>query len=54
MAKDKVFLIPPPRMTSISSSVHNVYFIAIHANICILTIGTYINTLALVLDDIII
>ena len=29
-------------------------FIAIHANIFILAIGTYINTLALVLADIII
>ena len=39
-------------MTSLSSSVHNVYFYG--ANIFILTIGTYINTLALVLADIII
>ena len=30
MAKEKVFLIPPPRMTSLSSSVHNVYFYNMH------------------------
>ena len=54
MAKDKVFRKSPPRMTSLSSSVHNVYFFGDTCKYFHLTIGTYINTLALVQADIII